>query len=72
MGGRRLPGLELDAAERAENREVAARLAIDKDTVDKWRRRFIAHGSTAARCASLRCATARSRMRASMRFSSRR
>ena len=72
MGGRRLPGLELDDAERAElkaltsrretgqavalrarivlacaqggeNREVAARLEIDKDTVGKWRRRFIEH-----------------------------
>ena len=72
MGGRRLPALELDDAERAElkalasrrktgqalalrarivltcaqggeNREIAARLAIDKDTVGKWRRRFIEH-----------------------------
>jgi transposase len=72
MGGRRLPELELDDAERAElktltsrhktgqalalrarivlacaqggeNREVAARLEIDKDTVGKWRRRFIEH-----------------------------
>jgi transposase len=72
MGGRRLPALELDDAERAElktltsrhktgqalalrarivlacaqggeNREVAARLEIDKDTVGKWRRRFIEH-----------------------------
>ena len=70
MGGRRLPALELDDAERAalkaltscrktgqalalrarivlacaqggENREVAAQLEIDKDTVGKWRRRFI-------------------------------
>jgi transposase len=72
MGGRRLPALELDDAERAElkaltsrrktgqalalrarivlacaqgeeNREVAARLEIDKDTVGKWRPRFIEH-----------------------------
>jgi transposase len=72
MGGRRLPALELDDAERVElralvsrrktaqalalrariilacahggeNREVAARLEIDKDTVGKWRRRFIEH-----------------------------
>jgi transposase len=62
MGGRRLPELELDDAERAElkaltsrrktgqalaqggeNREVAGRLEIDKDTVGKWRRRFIEH-----------------------------
>ena len=72
MGGRRLPALELDDAERAalkaltsrrktgqalalrarivlacaqggECREVAAQLEIDKDTVGKWRRRFIEH-----------------------------
>ena len=72
MGGRRLPALELDDAERVElkaltsrlktgqalalrariilacaqggeNWEVAARLAIDKDTVGKWCRRFIEH-----------------------------
>ena len=33
----------LACAQGAENREVAARLAVDKDTVGKWRRRFIEH-----------------------------
>src|SRR6266851_3958835 len=33
----------LACAQGGENREVAARLAIDKDTVGKWRRRFIEH-----------------------------
>jgi transposase len=31
----------LACAQGAENREVAAQLAVDKDTVGKWRRRFI-------------------------------
>jgi transposase len=72
MGGRRLPVLELDEAERSElkaltsrrktgqalalrariilacaqgmeNREVAAQLKVDKDTVGKWRWRFLEH-----------------------------
>ena len=33
----------LACAQGAENREVAAQLAVDKDTVGKWRRRFIEH-----------------------------
>ena len=33
----------LACAQGGENREVAARLAIDKDTVGKWRRRFVEH-----------------------------
>ena len=72
MGGRRLPALELDEAERSElealvrrrntgqalarrarivlacaegmeNQQVAATLKLDKDTVSKWRRRFVEH-----------------------------
>ena len=33
----------LACAQGGENREVAARLEIDKDTVGRWRRRFIEH-----------------------------
>jgi transposase len=33
----------LACAQGGENREIAARLAVDKDTVGKWRRRFIEH-----------------------------
>ena len=33
----------LACAQGPENREVAARLKIDKDTVGKWRRRFVEH-----------------------------
>lgn len=33
----------LACAQGAENREVAAQLSVDKDTVGRWRRRFIEH-----------------------------
>jgi hypothetical protein len=37
-----------------ENQRVAAQLKIDKDTVGKWRRRFVASNGGAWRCTSFR------------------